>query len=92
MGVGGGGGTRNVQRAPIYTPPKFHIAPENGWWEDNFSFLGWYLFRGELLNFRCYITIRPKHPAMNPGSVPKENSKVHILSPLQSKLEQPEVK
>ena len=34
------------------TPPKFNIAPENCWLEDEFPFGSKPIFRGELLNFR----------------------------------------
>ena len=33
------------------TLPKFKIAPEKVWLEDDPFLLGWYIFRGELLNF-----------------------------------------
>ncbi len=35
-----------------YTPPKFNIAPEKWWLEDDPFLLGWLIFRGELLNFQ----------------------------------------
>ena len=40
-------------------PPKFNSSPlKNGWLEDYPFLLGWYIFRGELLNFQgCKILI-----------------------------------
>ena len=36
-------------------PPKFNIAPEKWWLEDNPLLLGCYIFRGELLNFHGVV-------------------------------------
>ena len=37
------------------TPPKFNMAPEKWWLEDDPFLLGRYIFRGELLNFQGII-------------------------------------
>ena len=39
------------QKRRSLTPPKFNIAPEKGWLEDDPFLLGWPIFRGELFVF-----------------------------------------
>ena len=38
------------------TPPKFNIAPENWWLEDDPFLLGLPIFRGKMLNFRRVVS------------------------------------
>ena len=59
----------------LSTPPKFNIAPENWWLEDDRFLLGMPIFRGELLNFWSVAGDSIRDPLWNP------NLEVTLASP-----------